>query len=61
LQLEGGARTVALGYIRREVGLPGREVKIGGAAAVVAELPLEAFATEYADLAVQPQPAGKSF
>ena len=61
LQLEGGARTVALGYIRREVGLPGREVKIGGAAAVVAELPLEAFATEHADLAVQPQPAGKSF
>jgi folate-binding protein YgfZ len=34
-------RTVALGYIRREVGLPGREVTIGAVKATVAQLPLE--------------------
>lgn len=34
------AKTVALGYIRREVGTPGREVTIGGAKATVVSLPL---------------------
>jgi aminomethyltransferase len=34
-------RTVALGYIRREVGVPGREVTIGAARATVTQLPLE--------------------
>jgi folate-binding protein YgfZ len=34
-------RTVALGYIRREVGVPGREVTIGAAAAKVVKLPFE--------------------
>jgi aminomethyltransferase len=34
-------RTVALGYIRREVGVPGREVTIGAARATVTHLPLE--------------------
>jgi len=34
-----GGRTVALGYIRREVGLPGREVRIGTAKATVTQLP----------------------
>jgi folate-binding protein YgfZ len=33
-------RTVALGYIRREAGAPGREVTIGGATAKVVKLPL---------------------
>jgi folate-binding protein YgfZ len=36
-----GNRTVALGYIRREVGLPGRGVIIGSYKAVVAQLPLD--------------------
>lgn len=36
---EGGDRVVALGYVRREVGVPGREVQIAGAPAVVTELP----------------------
>ena len=41
LQSPSGQHTVALGYIRREVGLPGREVTIGGAKAIVAQFPLE--------------------
>jgi aminomethyltransferase len=36
-----GERTVALGYIRREVGVPGREVTMGTAKAIVVQLPLE--------------------
>ena len=33
-----GDKTVALGYIRREVGVPGREVRIGAANATVVQL-----------------------
>ncbi len=33
-------KIVALGYIRREVGVPGREVSIGAARATVAQLPV---------------------
>jgi folate-binding protein YgfZ len=40
LPLEPG-RSLALGYIRREVGTPGREVTIGAATAKVVELPFE--------------------
>ncbi len=36
-----GRRTVALGYIRREVGTPGREVTIGNVKATVVQLPVE--------------------
>jgi folate-binding protein YgfZ len=39
-----GDRTVALGYIRREVGVPGREVTIGAAKATVVQLPLDSAA-----------------
>jgi folate-binding protein YgfZ len=35
-----GDKTVALGYIRREVGVPGREVRIGEVKATVAQLPV---------------------
>jgi folate-binding protein YgfZ len=35
----GHNRSVALGYIRREVGVPGNEVEIGAAGAVVSGLP----------------------
>jgi folate-binding protein YgfZ len=41
LRDSGNERTVALGYIRREVGMPGREVTIGTAKATIAQLPLE--------------------
>jgi folate-binding protein YgfZ len=40
LHLAGGEKTVALGYIRREVGVPGREVTIGPAKATVVQLPV---------------------
>jgi folate-binding protein YgfZ len=40
LQLPSAEKTVALGYIRREVGTPGREVTIGGSKATVAPLPV---------------------
>jgi folate-binding protein YgfZ len=36
-----GGRNIALGYIRREAGVLGREVTIGAAAAKVVELPFE--------------------
>jgi folate-binding protein YgfZ len=41
LHTPAGERTVALGYIRREVGVPGREVTIGAAKATVVQLPME--------------------
>jgi folate-binding protein YgfZ len=40
VRLAQGEKTVALGYIRREVGAPGREVMIGGVKATVIQLPL---------------------
>jgi folate-binding protein YgfZ len=40
LHFADGEKTVALGYIRREVGLPGREVTIGTIKATVIQLPL---------------------
>ncbi|MFZ0807830.1 MAG: folate-binding protein [Candidatus Sulfotelmatobacter sp.] len=42
LQVPGGDRTIALGYLRRELSVPGREVTIGGAKASVIPLPAEA-------------------
>ncbi len=39
LPLAGGERRVALGYIRREVAMPGKQVEAGGSAATVANLP----------------------
>jgi folate-binding protein YgfZ len=40
LRLASGDKTVALGYIRREVGVPGRELTIGAAKATVIQLPV---------------------
>ena len=40
LQLIGNDKMVAVGYIRREVGVPGREVTIGGVKATVVQLPV---------------------
>ena len=41
LQTGDGERSIALGYIRREVGAPGREVTIGGTRATVTAPPLD--------------------
>jgi folate-binding protein YgfZ len=41
LPLEGSRRSVALGYIRREIGTPGKKVRIGGSEAVVAAVPFQ--------------------
>jgi folate-binding protein YgfZ len=40
LQLAGADKTIALGYIRREAGVPGREVTIGAVKATVVQLPV---------------------
>jgi folate-binding protein YgfZ len=40
LQLASGAKTVMLGYIRREAAVPGREVTIGTAKAIIVQLPI---------------------
>ena len=52
LPTAAGERTVALGYIRREIGVPGREVAIAGARADVIQLPVEIGALRRADEAV---------
>jgi folate-binding protein YgfZ len=39
LPVAGGERHLALGYIRREVAMPGKQVEAGGSAAAVAHLP----------------------
>jgi folate-binding protein YgfZ len=52
LPTESGERAVALGYIRREVGLPGREVIIGNTKATVIQLPLAGVALAQPDEAV---------
>jgi folate-binding protein YgfZ len=52
LSSPSGGRTVALGYIRREVGVPGREVTIGTAKAVVIPVPLNSDALRQADESV---------
>jgi hypothetical protein len=36
-----GDRTLALGYIRREAGVPGQEAEIGGVKAWVSNLPFK--------------------
>jgi len=43
-----GERAFALGYIRREVGLPGREVRIGTVKATVTQLPFDGVSAELA-------------
>jgi folate-binding protein YgfZ len=44
LRTSSSEQTVALGYIRREVGVPGREVMIGSVKATVAQLRVETVA-----------------
>ncbi len=49
LPTPSGERMVALGYIRREVGVPGREMTIGTAKATVIQLPLDSVAPNRAE------------
>jgi len=49
LMTPAGERTVALGYIRREVGVPGREVTVGTSKATVIPLPLDSGALRQAN------------
>jgi folate-binding protein YgfZ len=57
LQLAGGEKTVALGYIRREVGVPGREVTIASAKAIVVQLPVTAGALSQEVRSMEQRPA----
>ncbi len=41
VQTPSGERSAALGYIRREVGVPGREVTVGAVRATVTQLPFD--------------------
>ena len=57
VHLANADRTVALGYIRREVGTPGREVKIGEVNATVAALPVTEDSLTHQTSAAQQRPA----
>ena len=54
LDLRGVKKTVALGYLRREVSTPGREVVIAGVKAIVASLPIN-FDQLHTDQPSQPE------
>lgn len=57
VHLAGADRIVALGYIRREVGTPGREVMIGEVHATVAAVPITADSFADPTSAAQQRPA----
>lgn len=57
LMMAGAERHVALGYIRREVGTPGREVLIGGTRATVVSMPLSELAFESREQSLEQRPA----
>ncbi|MFY9741361.1 MAG: folate-binding protein [Candidatus Sulfotelmatobacter sp.] len=52
LRTAGRERQIALGYIRREIGVPGREVAIGETKASVVQLPLDVRELKHVDEAV---------
>ena len=55
--LAGGQRNVALGYIRRELGAPGREVLIGGTRAIVISMPVTEAAVVQHERSPEQRPA----
>jgi folate-binding protein YgfZ len=57
LRLEDGEKTIALGYLRREVSLPGREVAIGNVKANVVPLPIDLEALSQPEKLLQQHPA----
>jgi folate-binding protein YgfZ len=50
-------RTIALGYIRREIGTPGREVMIGTTKATVVQLPLRKEMLQSNESSLEQRPA----
>jgi folate-binding protein YgfZ len=57
LQLADGEKTIALGYLRREVSVPGREVAIGNVKANVVPLPVDLQALSQPERLLQHYPA----
>ncbi len=57
VMLGGSERHVALGYIRREAGTPGREVSIGGIRAAVIAVPLSEASAASFDRSLEQRPA----
>ena len=57
LQLPSGNKTVALGYIRRELGVPGREVSLGTAKATIAQLPFTEAMLQQEEHSLEQRPA----
>jgi folate-binding protein YgfZ len=57
LRFAEGERIVALGYIRREVGVPGREVTIGAARATVIQFPVEDSMAKHVERSFEHHPA----
>jgi len=55
--VNGIERHVALGYIRREIGIPGREVTIGEVKATVAATPVSEATLVHRDLSLEQRPA----
>jgi folate-binding protein YgfZ len=50
-------RTIALGYVRREIGTPGQEVMIGGTKATVVQLPLRQEMLQRNESSLEQRPA----
>jgi len=57
VDLAGESKTIALGYIRREVGTPGREVMIGTVKAIVTSLPITAASLTQDESSLAQRPA----
>jgi len=53
----GANKRIALGYIRREVGTPGRQVMVGSISATVVQLPLMQDASANHDTSLEQRPA----
>ena len=57
VRLANDSKTVALGYIRREIGIPGREVMIGTVKAIVSSLPITVAALPQDESSLAQRPA----
>ncbi len=57
MRLANQDRNIALGYIRREIGAPGREVMIGAAKATVVSLPISEAALLQDEKSLEERPA----
>ncbi len=57
MQLGSGDKTVALGYVRREVGSPGRQLTVGEVSVTAAQLPFDQSILQHEESAVEQHPA----